>query len=127
MKREFVVSKGNKLTLEWYFNSNGKSSAFEYFQELPPKNKDKAVHLFSTLANLGQIFNKEKFRYEGDQIFALKMSPDRFLCFFYEGSKVIITNGYEKKSQKMPQRERDKALKAKADYIKRQKEGSYYG
>jgi hypothetical protein len=51
---------------------------------------------------------------------------DRFFCFFFDGAKIIVTNAYEKKSAKMPPKEKDKALKAKANYIKRVKEGSYY-
>lgn len=49
-----------------------------------------------------------------------------FLCFFFDGAKVIITNAYEKKSAKMPQREKLKALNAKKDYIKRCKQEEYY-
>jgi phage-related protein len=65
-------------------------------------------------------------RHEGDKIFAFKPVPDRFLCFFYEGGKIILTNAYEKKSPKMPATEKSKALRAMADYIKRCKEGNYY-
>jgi len=75
---------------------------------------------------MGKIFNEEKFRYEGNQIYALKTSPDRFLCFFFEGSKVIVTNAYEKKTAKMPPSEKEKSLKAKEDYIKRYKGETYY-
>ena len=74
----------------------------------------------------GKILNREKFNYEEDSIFAFKPSPNRFLCFFVEGSKIIITNAYKKQSQKMPPREKTRALKAKDDYIKRCKKGNYY-
>ncbi len=55
-----------------------------------------------------------------------KPSPDRFLCFFYDGAKIIITNAYVKKIAKMPIKEKKKALKSKADYMKRYKGGTYY-
>ncbi len=55
-----------------------------------------------------------------------KPQPDRFLCFFVAGSKVIITNAYKKESQRMPPRENEKSLNLKADYIKRCKQGNYY-
>ena len=63
---------------------------------------------------------------EGDQIFAIKASQDRFLCFFFSGKKIIITNAYEKKTEKMPKSQKEKALKAKCDYMKRYKSGEYY-
>jgi hypothetical protein len=78
------------------------------------------------MGDVGKIINKEKFNYEGDQIFCFKPVPDRFLCFFFEGSKIIITNAYKKQTQKMPVREKERALKAKDDYIKRCKSGDYY-
>lgn len=74
----------------------------------------------------GSIQNEEKFKHEIDKIYVFKPHPDRFFCFFFQGSKIIITNAYEKKSDKMPPKEYYKAYKALQDYIKRCKEGMYY-
>ena len=124
--KKFIAHKGNKLTMEWYFNKQGKSNVMEYFNILPSSRKKKFIHLLFLLGGLGKLFNKEKFRYEGDQIYAIKIFPDRFLCFFFEGSKIIITNAYEKKSTKMPKNEKMRALSAKKDYEERYKQGIYY-
>ena len=67
-----------------------------------------------------------QFNYEGDSIYAFKPVPDRFLCFFFEGNKIIITNAFEKKQQKLPKNEKEKSLKAKIDYEKRVKGNKYY-
>jgi hypothetical protein len=77
-------------------------------------------------ARVGKIFNKEKFRHEDDQIYAFKAKPDRFFCFFFKGSRVIVTNACKKKQDKLPLREKEKAMKAREDYGKRYKEGTYY-
>ena len=126
MKKDFIAYEGSEFTIEWYFNDKGNSDALVYFETLPPDRKKKFLGLIRLLGDIGKVFNEEKFRYEGDQIYALKPSPDRFLCFFFEGSKIIITNAYEKKSAKMPPREKSKAIKIKEDYIKRIKIGTYY-
>lgn len=126
MTKNFVAYKGKEFTIEWYFDSQGKSIALNYFEKLSKDRKKKLVHLFYVLGDVGKIFNEEKFRYEGDQIYAFKTSPDRLLSFFFDGSKVVITNAYEKKTAKMPVGEKQKALKAKVDYTKRYKEGCYY-
>ena len=126
MKRDTIAHKGSKFTIEWYFDNRGRSSALDYFEGLSTDRKKKTTHLFYLLASMGKIFNIQKFRSEGDQIFAIKPSPDRFLCFFFDGSKIIVTNAYEKKSEKMPPGEKQKALKAKNDYIIRCKKGTYY-
>jgi len=126
MKKKLIAYDGEIFTIEWYFNSNGKSAALDYYEELSASQRDKLFYLFEMLASTGRIRSQEKFRYEGDQIYAFKPTPDRFLCFFYEKSKVIVVSAYEKKMDKMPSREKQKALKAKEDYIKRYREGNYY-
>lgn len=40
----------------------------------------------------------------------------RIFCFFDEGKLVVLANGFQKKTQKTPQKEIDKALKIKAEY-----------
>ena len=78
------------------------------------------------MGDSGEIRDKTKFVYEGDKIYAFKPKPDRFLCFFCEGSRVVITNGFRKKQQKLPKKEKEKALKIRNDYLNRLKSGSYY-
>lgn len=80
-----------------------KSSSKEYYQELSTNQKDKIFHLITVLADVSKIFNKQKFRSEPGQIYAFKAFQDRLLCFFFEGSKVIITNGFSKKQIRCPQ------------------------
>lgn len=40
----------------------------------------------------------------------------RVFCFFDDGKLVILLNGFQKKTQKTPKNEIDKALKLKIDY-----------
>ena len=92
-----MVYEGSEFTIEWYHDLRGKSVALEYFKRLARNCQKKLAPLFFELGDLGKIYNKTKFRHEGNQIYALKASQDRFLCFFFEGSKIILTNAYEKK------------------------------
>lgn len=49
----------------------------------------------------------------GNNIF----SPDSYRdCFFDEGKLVVLTNGFQKKTQRTPKREIEKALKIKMEY-----------
>ena len=126
MKKSFIAYDGDEFIIEWYFNSKGKSPALEYYDKLSITQKMKLEYLFRMLADTGKIRSEEKFRNEGHQIYAFKPMPDRFLSFFYQGAKKIVTNAFEKKQDKMPPREKEKALKLKDDYIKRCIEGTYY-
>ena len=40
----------------------------------------------------------------------------RIFSFFDEGKLIVLANGFQKKTQKTPQKEIDKALKIKAEY-----------
>lgn len=124
--RDFIAYKGPKFTIEWYFDENGFSESLEYFNEMGLPQKRKILMLFKRIGDFGRISDITKFRNEGDQIFAFKPQPDRLLSFFYTGKKIIVTNGYLKKSQKLPKREKDKVLKIMLDYDERVKKGKYY-
>ena len=117
---------GREFTIEWYYDERGQSGARDYFDNLVIERRKKAFYLFRTMGDLGEILNIEKFKNEGDQIYAFKPSPDRFLCFFIKGSKIIITNAFHKKGDKLPQGEKERALKYKESYLKRIKLGNYY-
>ena len=43
----------------------------------------------------------------------------RIFYFFYVGNKIVVTNGFIKKTQKTPQTEFEKAQKYKQDYERR--------
>lgn len=102
--------------MEWYFDDNGSSQAYEYFLKASAVQKRKFLILVKKIADFGVIYDKTKFRNEGDDIYAFKPQPDRYLCFFFTGKKIIVTNAYHKKSDKLPPNEKSTALKNMAAY-----------
>lgn len=123
---EYVAYNGNKFTIEWYYSKNYKSDAFEYYQSLEEDERDAIISLFKLMANEGKILNPTKFRSEGDKIYAFKTDQERFLSFFCHGKKLIVTSGFRKKTQKMPPKEKEKAIKRQIDYLERERRGEYY-
>jgi phage-related protein len=123
---EFTAYKGEKFTIEWYFEENGKSDVLNYFEKLPDSLKIKTLVLFKRFADVGEIKDKTKFNFEGDALFAFKPKPHRFLCFFIKGHKIIITNAFIKKSDKFPKNEKERAISRRNDYEKRSKANIYY-
>ena len=61
-----------------------------------------------------------------EKIYEFKPMEERFFNFFYEGRKIIITNAYRKKGQKVDQRKLAKAINFKMDYEFRVRGGIYY-
>jgi len=125
-QHEYIAFEGEKFTIEWYFNAKGKSIALEYLESLSDEDQIKLFELIKLIGNVGIIKNKTKFRNEGDKIYAFKPQPHRFLCFFFEGKRIILTNGFHKKTDKLPKNEKERALKIKADYEIRVNRGDYY-
>jgi hypothetical protein len=123
----YIAYEGKEFTIEWYYDTAGCSQAFEFAESLSDAEKRKLATLFSALGDIGKIQNKQKFRYEGDKVYAFKPKPHRFLSFFFKGSKVIVTNAFTKKQDKLPPAEKERALKCMKDYEQRVKAGSYYG
>ncbi len=123
---EYIAYEGECFVVEWYFDVNCQSQSFDYYQELTDKERIKVLKLFKRIGDAGEIKDKTKFMNEGDKIYAFKPQPDRFLCFFCEGQKIIVTNAFRKKQQKLPSNEKEKALKLRDSYIARIKKGEYY-
>jgi len=123
---EYIAYDGMCFTIEWYFDANHQSQALDYYQSLHDDERIKVLKLFKRIGDAGEIKDKTKFMNEGNKIYAFKPQPDRFLCFFYEGQKVVVTNAFRKKQQKLPKNEKEKALKIRDNYITRTKAGEYY-
>ena len=123
---EYIAYKGTAFTIEWYFDEGLESQALTYFENLSPQQQDKLLYLFKRMGDFGKISDITKFRFEEDKIYAFKPQPDRFLCFFYTGKKIIVTNAFYKKTDKLPKSEKLAALKHKDDYELRVKKGEYY-
>lgn len=123
---EFIIYEGAKFSIEWYYDQSGKSQAFEFFDNLEEKGQDKFLYFVKRMGNLGAISDKTKFRNEGDGIYAFKPQPERYLCFFQKGRKIIITNAFTKRQDKLPESEKDRALRSQRDYLRRSDKGEYY-
>lgn len=124
--KEFVAYTGCKFTIEWYFNDKGNSSALNDFEMMSEAEQIKLLGLFELIGNVGEIKNETKFRYEHDKIYAFKLQRFRFLCFFFAGHKIIVTNAFKKKTNKLPANEKKRALHMMHDYMKRMRQGDYY-
>lgn len=126
MAKEYVAYKGDAFQIEWYYSPKGGSQALDYYLELEQQDRKQVLKLFKMMGEIGKISDLSKFRNEGDKVYAFKPQPHRFLSFFVQGKKIIVTNAFWKKQDKLPENEKDKALKCMESYLERVKEGTYY-
>ena len=100
----------------------------DFFNVQTEKVKDKIDYVLFLISVADRI-PKKFFKYlEGtDGLFEIRIEYEnntfRIFCCFDKGKLVVLFNGFQKKSQKTPKNEIDKALKIKKEYFELKKEG----
>jgi len=107
----------------FYELENGEKPIEQFLDSLDVKMRVKALDSLEILAEYGTELRLPYSKSMGDGIFELriKFASDisRIFYFFYVNKKIILTNGFIKKTQKTPKSELDKARKYKEDYERR--------
>jgi phage-related protein len=102
----------------------------EYFQDFFVKQKDKVkdkiiwtFDLIEELPRVPETYLKHIENTEGLYEIRVQQGSDifRIFCFFDHGQLVVLANGFQKKTQKTPKQEIEKALKIKEDYENRKR------
>ena len=87
------------------------------------KMRAKISSLMEILEEYGNLLREPYSKYLRDGIFELRCQSgnniSRILYFFYCDNKIIMTNGFIKKTNKTPKKEIELAKLRKADYIER--------
>lgn len=125
---QYVFYQGEMFQVEFYFTEKGRLPAKEYFDDTQQQVQIKLLALVKYIAENGKLYDQKKFRLVNkvEKIYEFKPRDDRFFNFFYEGKRIIITNAYHKKGQKVDPREVAQAIKLKRDYEFRVRGGVYY-
>ena len=124
-----VLYQGTRFQVEFYFTEKGDIPAKEHFDSSERLIQVKLLALVKYLAEEGRLFDETKFRLvnKEEKIYEFKPMSERFFNFFWEGKKIIITNAYHKKGQKVDLKELARSIKLKKNYELRVKEETYYG
>lgn len=92
---------------------------WEFYNEQTETVREKIDYMLNIVLNVQHIPQKF-FKHIEDGIYEirLKLGSDiyRVFCFFDEGKLVILLNGFQKKSQKTPKNEIERALRLRKEY-----------
>ena len=97
----------------------------DYFQEFFVKQRDKVknkiiwtLELLEDIQKVPETYLKHIENTDGLFEIRIQLGSDifRIFCFFDRGNLVVLTNGFQKKIQKTPKQEIEKALKIKQEY-----------
>lgn len=95
----------------------------DFFIEQRAKVRDKIIwtlELLEDLPHIPETYFKHIENTDGLYEIRVQVGGDifRIFCFFDKGKIVVLANGFQKKSQKTPKLEIEKALKIKREYEK---------
>ena len=98
-----------------------KSYFEDFFVKQKSKVQDKIIWTFDLIEELPRVpetYLKHIENTNGLYEIRVKLGSDiyRIFCFFDEGKLVVLANGFQKKTQKTPKQEIEKALKIKEEY-----------
>lgn len=110
----------------FYETVDGKCPVTDFINNLPLKMREKVFKTIELLKVKGNSLREPYSKSLEDGIFELRCKVGsnitRTLYFFYVEHKIIITNGFIKKTQRTPRNEIDLAKARREDYIKREEE-----
>ena len=109
--------------IEFYDKADGTEPAKDFILSLDTKMQAKVLRTVSLLREAGPSLREPYSKSLSDGIFEIrtKFGSDitRVLYFFVVGKKLILTNGFIKKTQKTPPAEIELAKQYRADYLSR--------
>ena len=92
---------------------DGRNAVVEFLRDdLQQTERAKVMALLEYVAEHGPPLNEEKFRHEGNGIYALKTSAVRLYGFFDGQGRMVLTHGFKKHARggkKVQTREREHA------------------
>ena len=112
-----------RFEVEYFEKEDGTYPAEEFILSQDVKMRAKLFRLLELLEEKGNTLREPYSKSLDDGIFEIRAKQGsnitRVLYYFYIGNKIILTNGFIKKSQKTPPSESDLAKKYRAEYEKR--------
>lgn len=109
--------------IEFYRLPDGTAPVEDFLRSLEPKMRVKAVNSIALLEEYGNQLREPHSKAIEDGLFELRIKfacdITRIFYFFRIGNRIILTNGFVKKTQKTPDSEKKLATKYKSDYERR--------
>jgi len=109
----------------YYVTESGKSAVRDFIDSLDASSQRKFFFAKSLLEEFGHKLPQPHAKYIGDEIFELRFKGQegniRALYFFFHQDKVLFTNGFIKKTAKVPEKEKKLAIERRKAFLERHK------
>lgn len=115
----------SKFEILIYNNANGDEPFYDFFVSL---NREMQAKIIKAIDELQIKGNEIRYPYSKkifDGIFELRIKQAnnivRVFYFFYYEKKIVLLNGFVKKTNKLPKQELNKAIRYRNDWLRRNK------
>ena len=105
----------------YFVTDSNRRPAEEFVKSLNVRSREKFFSVIELLEEFGRTLSFPHTKYIGDEIFELRFESIegavRVLYFFFDGAKAVLTNGFVKKSNKTPKKEKQTAIERRKIYL----------
>lgn len=114
--------------INFYHSTSGRCPVESFMESLPDKTVKKIAWVLRTVREVNPVPAQYlKKLTNTDDIWEIRATLGsntfRLLCFFDGNDLIVATNGFAKKTNKVPQQEIKKAEERKQDYFRRKENG----
>jgi phage-related protein len=110
-------------SVEFYADSDDNSPVLDWYQTLDDKTKAKLIWTFQLLETNGIDVGMPYVKPLEDKLYEVRAEVNRnairVIYFLYTGRRFILLHGFQKKTQKTPNKELEKARKYLEDFLER--------
>ena len=114
------------FTAYYFVTESGRSPVRDFIDSLDSRSQRKFFFAKALLEEFGHKLVLPHAKYIGNEIFELRFSGSegqiRILYFFYHYDQVVFTNGFVKKSNRVPQKEKMLAVNRRRTFFDNQLE-----
>lgn len=108
----------------FYDKSDGSEPVREFLSSVDTKMRARILRMIDILAKNGTALRMPYSEHLEDGIFEIRIKSgsdiSRVLYFFVIGRKIVLTNGFIKKTAKTPKNEIETAKKYRSEYLNRE-------
>lgn len=111
-------------TIFYFITDSGGSPVREFIDSLDPRSQRKFFYVSALLEEFGLRLPFPHAKYIGDDIFELRFGGAegniRILYFFFHENSIIFVQGFVKKSNRIPKKEKLIAIERRKAFIEKQ-------
>jgi len=108
------------MKVVYFVTDSGRRPVEEFIKGLNVHSRNKFFSIVELLEEFGRALSWPHAKYIGDEIFELRFGAvegaTRVLYFFFDSEKVVLTNGFIKRTTKTPKHEKETAIERLETY-----------